>query len=81
MKKNIIIIVLAALVVMLGLYAFAQKVKSDQYAEEAIKQQGIAEEVKAQAVAAQIEAERQRYFVEELRVMADSLHQQLDNCK
>ena len=33
MKKNIIIIVLAILVVMFGLFAFAQKVKADQSAE------------------------------------------------
>jgi len=51
-------------------YAFAQKVKADQSAEEAIKQHELAENVKAEAVAAQYEAERQR-------VRADSLQQQL----
>ncbi len=88
MKKNTITIGLAALVVMFGLYAFAQKVKSDQNAEEAIKQQGIAEqqraiveEIKALAIAAQIEAERQMELVEGQRLRADSLQQQLDECK
>jgi len=81
MKKNIVIIVLAALVVMFGLYAFAQKVKADQSAEEAIKQHELAENVKAEAVAAQYEAERQRHFAEGQRVRADSLQQQLDKCK
>jgi len=38
MKKNTIIIVLAVLVAMFGLYVFAQKVKADQNLEEAINQ-------------------------------------------
>jgi len=44
MKKNTIIAVLVVLVVMFGLYAFAQKVKADHNAEEAIMQQQIIEE-------------------------------------
>ena len=88
MKKNIIIIILAALGIIFGLYAFAQKVKSDQNTEEAIKQheiaeaqRAIAEKIKALAVAAQIEAERQMELVEGQRLRADSLQQQLDKCK
>ena len=80
-KKNTIIIILAALGVVFGLYAFAQKVKADQNAEEAIKQHQIAEqqraiveEIKALAITAQIEAEKQRD-------MAVRLQQQLDKCK
>jgi len=81
MKKNIIISVLAALGIVFGLYAFAQRVKADQNTEEAIKQHEIAvqqraivEEIKALAIAAQIEAEKQRD-------MAVSLQKQLDKCK
>ena len=81
MKKNIVIIILAALGIVFGLYAFAQRVKSDQNAEEAIKQQQIIEELKVLAVDAQIEAERQRELVEGQRFRADSLQQQLDKCK
>jgi len=81
MKTNTIIIVLAVLVAMFGLYGFAQKVKADQSAAEAIRQQqiaeeqrAIAEEIKAVAITAQIEAEKQRD-------MAVSLQQQLDKCE
>ena len=88
MKKNIVIIVLAVLGNVFGLYGFAQKVKSDQFAAEAIKQHQIAEqqraiveEIKALAIAAQIEAERQMELVEGQRLRADSLQQQLDECK
>ena len=49
MKKNIVIIILAALGIMFGLYGFAQKVKADQNIEEAIKQQEIIEELKRKA--------------------------------
>lgn len=64
MKKNIVIIVLAALVVMFGLYAFTQKVKADKSAAFAIQQQGIAEEQRAAAIAAQEEAVRQQEIEE-----------------
>jgi len=53
MKKNTIIAVLVVLVVMFGLYAFAQKVKADHNAEEAIMQQQIIEEQRVLAVVAQ----------------------------
>jgi len=88
MKKNTIIIILAALGIVFGLYAFAQKVKADQNTEEAIKQHEIAEQqraivekIKVLAVDAQIEAERRMELVEGQRLRADSLQQQLDKCK
>ena len=88
MKKNTIIAVLAVLVVMFGLFAFAQKVKADQNAEEAIKQVQIAEEQRAAKIAAQeegivalIQAEAQKYIADVEHERADSLQQQLDKCK
>jgi len=74
MKKNTIIIILTALGIVFGLYAFTQKVKADQNLEEAIKQQGIADKIMAETLVAQIEAEKQRDI-------AVSLQQQLDKCK
>ncbi len=59
---------------MLGLSAFAQKVKADQNLEEAIKQQGIVDKIIAETLVAQIEAEKQRDI-------AAILQQQLDECK
>ena len=74
MKKNIIITVLASLVVMLGLFTFAQKVKADQEAERTRLAQAEAVEMVALA-----EAQKQITDVEHQRV--NSLQQQLDNCK
>ncbi len=55
MKKNNIIIVFAVLVVMFGLYGFAQKVKADQEAERARLAEAVAVEQKE---ITDVEAER-----------------------
>jgi Tfp pilus assembly protein PilO len=81
MKKNIIITVLAALVVVLGLLAFAQKVKADQNEEEAIRQNLLKDEARADSVRIQALAEAQKQIADIEHERANSLQQQLDNCK
>ena len=88
MKKNIIIIVLAVVVVMFGLYAFAQKVKADQAAAEAIRQNQLKEEFRSEAEVAQREAHVFREISEAESVRtglaeadARRLQQLLDKCK
>ena len=78
MKKNIVIIILAVLVVMLGLYAFAQKVKGDEVKEEADSQREIAMEQKELA---ETNWDELRLEVLKERERADSLQHQLDICE
>ena len=95
MKKNIIIAVLAVLVVMFGLYAFAQKVKADDYAEKTRLAQKEGRVNRDFMVAAQLVADEQRVLAEEQKQIAEvesiraalaeagavRLQQQLDKCK
>ena len=74
MKKNTIIIVLVILVVMFGLYGFAQKVKADQEAERASLAEVVAEEQKEIT-----DAETIRAGLAEAEAVR--LQQQLDKCK
>ena len=92
MKKNIIIIVLAVLVVVFGFFGFAQMIESEQLVEDPIRQLQLIED----------ESEKQRELAEDLRVLLDhevlraqlaeadaklkdqkihSLQLQLDKCK
>jgi len=95
MKKNIIIIVLAVLVVMFGLFGFGQKAKADQEAERARLAEIESVTQRNLAVIAQQIADEQRILaveqkqiaeVESIRaVLAEAgavrLQQQLDKCK
>jgi len=82
MKKNNIIIVFAVLVVMFGLYGFAQKVKADQEAERARLAEAVAVEQKE---ITDVEAERAKLAESDAllwRIQADSLRAKLiKKCK
>ena len=60
MKKNIIIIVLAALVVVFGLFGITQQIYANNQAEIAKEQRIRAEEQRVSTIACQVEAVRQR---------------------
>ena len=81
MKKNTIIIVLAVLVAMFGLYGFAQKVKADKETEESKSFELIANQKRDFATAALNDVREIRALIVEERERADSLQQQLDKCK
>ena len=95
MKKNTIIAVLAVLVVMFGLFAFAQKVKADDYAEKVWVAQNEARVNRDIAVSAQLQADEQRILALEQKQIAEvesiraalaeagavRLQQLLDKCK
>ena len=88
MKKNIVTIVLAVLVVMFGLNSLHQMVKANQEAERARLAEADAVEQKDHMVLAQVVADEQRAIAEAQtkiaiaqRIRAESLQQLLDKCK
>ena len=79
---------MAILIVMFGLFAFAQKVKADQEAErtrlasiEAQMQRDVANAAQAEAVEMLALAGAQKQIADVEHERANSLQQQLDKCK
>ncbi len=78
MKKNIIIIVLAILVVVYFIFGIIQQIEAESERDAAIKQREIA---RTEAINYQQKVEIQKHFAEQQKLRADLLQQQLDNCK
>ena len=81
MKKNIVIIVLAVLVVMFGLNSLYQMVKANQFEAEVIENNRFLEAARAEAVEMMLKAESQTKIARAEKQRADSLQQLLDKCK
>ncbi len=81
MKKNIVTILLAVLVVMFGLNSLYKMVKANQFEAEVIRTKQLLDATRAEAVEMMSNAESQTKIARAEKQRADSLQQLLDKCK
>ena len=82
MKKNIVIIIQAVIILILGMYSYVIRVRAEESEQEAIMQTVLAERNAEQASMAQEEAESQRAIAEIQKVRAQHASRKaLEPCK